>query len=112
MLLCLMIDIEVEILMLFLCVCVCQSVGLSRHVVQKIVVYLCGSDLQHLVLLLQYYDISAKSNYNFEKPFLCLARRLVGDPNLTFVEMPALIPPEVPMDPALARKYEDELRVG
>jgi GTP-binding nuclear protein Ran len=25
---------------------------------------------------LQYYDISAKSNYNFEKPFLFLARKL------------------------------------
>ena len=31
---------------------------------------------------LQYYDISAKSNYNFEKPFLWLARKLVGNPNL------------------------------
>lgn len=27
---------------------------------------------------LQYYDISAKSNYNFEKPFLWLARKLIG----------------------------------
>jgi hypothetical protein len=27
---------------------------------------------------LQYYDISAKSNYNFEKPFLWLARKLAG----------------------------------
>ena len=27
---------------------------------------------------LQYYDISAKSNYQFEKPFLWLARKLVG----------------------------------
>lgn len=27
---------------------------------------------------LQYYDISARSNYNFEKPFLYLARKLVG----------------------------------
>lgn len=27
---------------------------------------------------LQYYEISAKSNYNFEKPFLWLARKLVG----------------------------------
>lgn len=26
----------------------------------------------------QYYDISAKSNYNFEKPFLWLARKLTG----------------------------------
>ena len=62
--------------------------------------------------MLQYYDISAKSNYNFEKPFLWLARKLVGDPNLEFVEMPALVPPEVQMDPSLAQKYEDELRVS
>ena len=27
---------------------------------------------------LQYYEVSAKSNYNFEKPFLWLARKLVG----------------------------------
>ena len=25
---------------------------------------------------LQYYEVSAKSNYNFEKPFLCLAKML------------------------------------
>ena len=31
---------------------------------------------------LQYYDISAKSNYNFEKPFLWLARKLVGNASL------------------------------
>lgn len=31
---------------------------------------------------LQYYDISAKSNYNFEKPFLWLARKLVGNQSL------------------------------
>ena len=65
-----------------------------------------------LSLPLQYYDISAKSNYNFEKPFLWLARKLVGDPNLEFVEMPALEPPEVQMDPNLAQKYEDELKVA
>lgn len=27
---------------------------------------------------LQYFEISAKSNYNFEKPFLWLARKVVG----------------------------------
>lgn len=48
---------------------------------------------------LQYYDISAKSNYNFEKPFLWLARKLAAEPNLEFVAMPALAPPEVAMDP-------------
>ena len=52
----------------------------------------------------QYYDISAKSNYNFEKPFLWLARKLIGDPNLEFVAMPALLPPEVQMDPQWQKK--------
>ncbi|KAI3943650.1 hypothetical protein MKX01_040106, partial [Papaver californicum] len=27
---------------------------------------------------LEYYEISAKSNYNFKKPFLYLARKLAG----------------------------------
>jgi GTP-binding nuclear protein Ran len=30
----------------------------------------------HRMKNLQYYDISAKSNYNFEKPFLYICRRL------------------------------------
>jgi GTP-binding nuclear protein Ran len=59
---------------------------------------------------LQYYDISAKSNYNFEKPFLWLARKLVGDPNLTFVEAPALKPPEVPIDEQQMQQYEQALQ--
>ncbi|XP_064392847.1 GTP-binding nuclear protein Ran-like [Halichondria panicea] len=61
---------------------------------------------------LQYYDTSAKSNYNFEKPFLWLARKLVGDDNLELVESPALEPPEVYMDPELASKYEAELFIA
>ena len=55
---------------------------------------------------LQYYDISAKSNYNFEKPFLWLARKLVGDPNLSFVESPALKPPEVTIDANTVARHE------
>jgi len=58
---------------------------------------------------LQYYDVSAKSNYNFEKPFLWLARKLTGKANLTFVEAPALRPAEVQIDPNLIRQYEQEL---
>ena len=58
---------------------------------------------------LQYYELSAKSNYNFEKPFLYLARKLAGDPNLQFVESPALAPPEVTIDPAEQAQYEAEL---
>jgi len=44
---------------------------------------------------LQYYDISAKSNYNFEKPFLWLARKLSGDNALSLVEEPVLQPPDI-----------------
>ena len=62
------------------------------------------------VKLFQYYDISAKSNYNFEKPFLWLARKLIGDPNLEFVAMPALLPPEVQMDPSWKEKVEQEYK--
>lgn len=71
---------------------------------------------------LQYYDISARSNYNFEKPFLYLARKLVGfvcstslctdlcsDQNLTFAEAPALAPPEIPIDHSLMAQWNQEM---
>merc|ERR1711862_65919 len=59
---------------------------------------------------LQYYEISAKSNYNFEKPFLYLARKLVGDPNLQSVEAPALAPPEVAIDLQKQQQIDQELQ--
>lgn len=59
---------------------------------------------------LQYYDVSAKSNYNFEKPFLYLARKLTGDATLEFVAMPALVPAEVHMDPDHIKKLEAEMK--
>lgn len=58
---------------------------------------------------LQYYDISAKSNYQFEKPFVWLLRRLVNDANLVLVEAPALPPPEVELDPAHMGELENQL---
>ena len=61
--------------------------------------------------VLQYYDISVKSMYNLEKPFLWLAQKLVGDPNLEFVDIPALQAPEVYMNPELVTKYEVVLEV-
>ena len=61
---------------------------------------------------LQYYDISAKSNYNFEKPFLYIVRKLTGDPNCVFVEAPALLPPEVQVDKAQVQQWQDELTVA
>jgi len=62
---------------------------------------------------LQYYDISAKSNYNFEKPFLYLMRKIYGE-DANFVEMPALLPPAVTLEDIskqLAMFYQNENRM-
>jgi hypothetical protein len=58
---------------------------------------------------LQYYDISVKTSYNFEKPFLWLARKLQGDNELHFVEAPAGDPPELILDEETKARYEREL---
>ncbi|KAF9284201.1 GTP-binding nuclear protein gsp1/Ran [Mortierella alpina] len=58
---------------------------------------------------LQYYDISAKANYNFDKPFLWLARKLLRDQSLLFLRAPTLASPEAQVDRALAEKYINEL---
>lgn len=91
------------------------------RVCENIPIVLCGNKVDvmdrkvkpkqitfHRKKNLQYYDISAKSNYNFEKPFLWLARKLVGDPNLVFVEQPALAPPEVQIDQSVVQRLEQE----
>ncbi|KAB0376085.1 hypothetical protein FD755_012728 [Muntiacus reevesi] len=95
------------------------------RVCENIPIVLCGNKVDikdrkvkaksivfHQKKNLHYYDISAKSNHNFEKPFLWFARKLIGDPNLEFVAMPALAPPEVVMDPALAAQYEHDLEAA
>jgi len=35
---------------------------------------------------LEYFDMSLKANYNYEKPFISLLRSLVKDPKLMLVE--------------------------
>merc|ERR1711903_280917 len=53
---------------------------------------------------IQYYDISAKSNYNFEKPFLWITKKLTGETNVNFVPEPALPPAEPIADVDLLTK--------
>lgn len=78
-----------------------ELIGDLVRVCENIPIVLCGNKVDvkerkvkaktitfHRKKNLQYYDISAKSNYNFEKPFLWLARKLVG--NQTLVRLPAL----------------------
>ncbi|CAB1106246.1 unnamed protein product [Ectocarpus sp. 4 AP-2014] len=92
------------------------------RVCEHIPIVLCGNKVEikdrkvkakqitfHRKKNLQYYDISAKSNYNFEKPFLWLAKKLVGDANLQFVEQPALQPPEFVINQADQLKFQQEI---
>lgn len=58
---------------------------------------------------LQYYDISARSNYHFEKPFLWLARRLTLQQNLMFVGDHAKAP-EINIDQDTIAAAEKELQ--
>ncbi|KFY84484.1 hypothetical protein V500_09277 [Pseudogymnoascus sp. VKM F-4518 (FW-2643)] len=93
------------------------------RVCENIPIVLCGNKVDvkerkvkaktitfHRKKNLQYYDISAKSNYNFEKPFLWLARKLVGNATLEFVAAPALAPPEAQVDEALLAQYGREMQ--
>ncbi len=68
-------------------------VDLVRKAVPDIPIVLCGNKvdiknrkvkpsditMQRDLNLLKYYDISAKSNYNFEKPFLTFVRHFYGE---------------------------------
>eukprot|EP01080_Neovahlkampfia_damariscottae_P011687 gene11687-4922_t len=93
------------------------------RVCENIPIVLCGNKVDvndrkvkpkhitfHRKKNLQYYDISAKSNYNFEKPFLWLARKLTGDSVLSFVEAPALNPAEVEIDLKTQAIMEQQLK--
>jgi GTP-binding nuclear protein Ran len=58
---------------------------------------------------LQYFEISAKVNYNFEKPFIWITRKVAGNDSIVFVEAPALAPPEADIDAAQMMRYQQEL---
>lgn len=73
------------------------------RVCENIPIVLCGNKVDikerkvkakaitfHRKKNLQYYDISAKSNYNFEKPFLWLARKLTGFASFSIPEVLAI----------------------
>ena len=59
---------------------------------------------------LQYYDISAKSNYQFEKPFVHLLRKLLEQPDLLLTEAPALEPKEFEIDADQQKQMAADLK--
>lgn len=54
------------------------------------------------------YEISAKSNLNFEKPFLWIARQLLADPALVFTEALPLLPPLARAELPLGEESDEE----
>ena len=95
------------------------------RVCENIPMVLCGNQVDvkdrkveakssafHRKKTLQYNDISAESDYSFEEPSLWLARKRIGDPNVELVAMPALAPPGVVRDPALAVRDKQGLEVA
>jgi GTP-binding nuclear protein Ran len=73
------------------------------RVCENIPIVLCGNKVDvkdrkirsktityHRKTNMQYYDLSARSNFNFEKPFLWLARKLSARDDLVFVAMPTM----------------------
>jgi GTP-binding nuclear protein Ran len=95
------------------------------RVCDRIPIVLCGNKVDcrdravkpkqilfHLKRGLQYFDISAKSNYNYEKPFLYLAQKLARVSDIEFVATPALRPPEVVLDKKLVNDAEAQLELA
>lgn len=95
------------------------------RVCENIPIVLCGNKVDvkdrkvkakqitfHRKKNLPYYEISAKNNYNFEKPFLWVTRKVAGNSDIVFVEAPALAPPETNLDMAQMRAYEEELNAA
>jgi len=96
------------------------------RVCENIPIVLCGNKVdvkdrkvkpKHIVFHrkkpnIQYYDISAKSNYNFEKPFLWITRKLTGNQNVKFVAEPALAPKDLNMDPKQVEEMNKQLKLA
>jgi GTP-binding nuclear protein Ran len=73
----------------------------------EIAIWLANLRIKYPGRTIQYYDVSAKSNYNLEKPFLFLARLLVCR-DLNFVEAPAVLPPEAVVTQAQLAQWSAE----
>ena len=83
------------------------------RVCENIPIVLCGNkvEIKDRKVKAKQITFHRKKNlhYNFEKPFLWLARKLSGDNQLHFVEAPALQPPEFTIDEQTKARYEAEL---
>jgi GTP-binding nuclear protein Ran len=65
----------------------------------------------HRKLGLQFYFTSGKSNYDYEKPFLYLLRKLMNDETLQFELGLPIIPPSIRTSNMVTRSQTKKLRV-
>merc|ERR1712137_537375 len=47
---------------------------------------------------IQYIETSARKNYNYERPFIYVFRKLLDDPTIFFTEEAALVPPDTTIE--------------
>jgi len=73
----------------------------EREVKPKMIIF-------HRKKNLHYEDISALANYQIEKPFIHLIRKLTQDKGLYLVEAPAMKPPEIGMEGKFVKELESE----
>jgi GTP-binding nuclear protein Ran len=59
---------------------------------------------------LSYFDISAKSNYNYEKPFLNIFSKIFNK-NTYFIDEPAILPPEIKIG-VNEKKNQNKLKIA
>jgi len=62
----------------------------------------------HRNKMIQYYDISAKANIHFERPFRYLISQILGHKDVDFVEELALEPAEIQVDEAVIAQADAE----
>jgi len=95
------------------------------RVCEKIPIVICGNKVDvknhqvsaktitfHRKKNIQYYEISVRSNYNYEKPFIYLLRQLLKESSLILVRQPALFPPEIQITPQDMVTLENEFKLA
>ena len=61
---------------------------------------------------LQYYELSARANFNIEKPIIYILRKVFDNPNLVLTEGPAIYPADVAISYDQVAVYEQELELA
>jgi len=59
-----------------------------------------------------YYDLSVRSNYNYEKPFIYLLRQLLKESMLVLIRQPALLPPEIQITREEMTQLESDFNIA